>query len=110
MARAIAALPAASLVSESAHDPVEPILPDGIPVNVGIEVDPESARITFDLRDNVDCVDCGLNQTEACCLAHVFTAVFNCLEDDVAAQRRRLPPGPGADAGGLRGGPAVLPS
>ena len=83
MARAIAALPAASLVSESAHDPVEPILPDGIPVKVGIEVDPESARITFDLRDNVDCVDCGLNQTEACCLAHVFTAVFNCLEDDV---------------------------
>ena len=83
MARAIAALPAASLVSESAHDPVEPILPDGIPVRVGIEVDPETARITVDLRDNIDCVDCGLNQTEACCLAHVFTAVFNCLDDDV---------------------------
>ena len=83
MARAIAALPAASLVSESAHDPVEPILPDGIPVRVGIEVDPAAAEITVDLRDNVDCVDCGLNQTEACCLAHVFTAVFNCLDDDV---------------------------
>ena len=83
MARAIAALPAASLVSESAHDPVEPILPEGIPVRVGIEVDPESARIRVDLRDNIDCVDCGLNQTEACCLAHVFTAVFNCLDDDV---------------------------
>ena len=83
MARAIAALPAASLVSESAHDPIEPILPDGIPVRVGIEVDPETARITVDLRDNIDCVDCGLNQTEACCLAHVFTAVYNCLDDDV---------------------------
>ncbi len=83
MARAIAALPAASLVSESAHDPVEPILPDGIPVRVGIAVEPEAARITVDLRDNIDCVDCGLNQTEACCLAHVFTAVFNCLGDDV---------------------------
>ena len=83
MARAIAALPAASLVSESAHDPVEPILPDGIPVRVGIAVEPEAARITVDLRDNIDCVDCGLNQTEACCLAHVFTAVFNCLDDDV---------------------------
>ena len=83
MARAIAALPAASLVSESAHDPVEPILPDGIPVRVGIEVDPAAARIEVDLRDNVDCVDCGLNQTEACCLAHVFTAVFNCLDDEV---------------------------
>ena len=83
MARAIAALPAASLVSQSAHDPVEPILPDGIPVRVGIEVDPAAAEITVDLRDNVDCVDCGLNQTEACCLAHIFTAVFNCLDDDV---------------------------
>ena len=83
MARAIGSLPAASLVSESAHDPVEPILPEGIPVRVGIEVDPDSARITVDLRDNIDCVDCGLNQTEACCLAHVFTAIFNCLDDDV---------------------------
>ena len=83
MARAIATLPAASLVSESAHDPVEPILPDGIPVRVGIEVDPSAARITVDLRNNIDCVDCGLNQTEACCLAHVFTALFNCLDDDV---------------------------
>ena len=83
MARAIAALPVASLVSESAHDPVEPILPDGIPVKVGIEVDPAAARITVDLRDNIDCVECGLNQTEACCLAHVFTAIFNCLDDDV---------------------------
>ena len=83
MARSIGRLPAASLVSEGAHDPVEPILPDGIPVKVGIEVDPEAALITVDLRDNIDCVDCGLNQTEACCLAHVFTAVFNCLDDDV---------------------------
>ena len=83
MAQAIAGLPAASLVSESAHDPVEPILPDGIPVRVGIEVDPSAARITVDLRDNIDCVDCGLNQTEASCLAHVFTAIFNCLDDDV---------------------------
>ena len=83
MARAIAGLPGASLVSESAHDPVDPILPDGIPVRVGIEVDPSAAKITVDLRDNIDCVDCGLNQTEACCLAHVFTAIFNCLDDDV---------------------------
>ena len=83
MARAITDLPAASLVCESAHDPVEPILPGGIPVKVGMEVDPVAARITVDLRDNIDCVDCGLNQTEACCLAHVFTAVFNCLDDDL---------------------------
>ena len=46
-------------------------------------VDPSAAKITVDLRDNIDCVDCGLNQTEACCLAHVFTAIFNCLDDDV---------------------------
>jgi N-methylhydantoinase B len=83
MVRAIQRLPAASIVSESAHDPVEPILPDGIPVKVEIEVDPIAAKITVDLRDNIDCVDCGLNQTEACCLANVFTAIFNCLPDEV---------------------------
>ena len=83
MAGAIKALPAASLVSESAHDPVASILPDGIPLRVKLTIDPTAAMIEVDLRDNIDCVDCGLNQTEACCLANVLTAIFNCLDDDI---------------------------
>ncbi len=83
MAEAIRALPAARLEAEGAHDPIEPILPEGIPVKVAVTVDPAAAYIEVDLRDNVDCVDCGLNQTEACCHAHVLTAVFNCLADEV---------------------------
>jgi N-methylhydantoinase B len=83
MASAIRALPSASLVSESTHDPVEDILPDGIPVKAELTINSAAAMIEVDLRDNVDFVDCGLNQTEASYLANVFTAVLNCLADDV---------------------------
>jgi len=83
MASAIRALPSASLVSESTHDPVEDILPDGIRVQAKLTIDSAAAIIEVDLRDNVDCVDCGLNQTEASCLANVFTAILNCLADDI---------------------------
>ena len=83
MASAIAALPSACLVNESTHDPVEPILPDGIPVQAKLTIDSDAAMIEVDLRDNIDCVDCGLNQTEASCLANTFTAVLNCLDDDI---------------------------
>ena len=83
MASAIRALPSANLVGESVHDPVEGILPDGIPVKAKVMIDSAAAIIEVDLRDNIDCVDCGLNQTEASCLANVFTAVLNCLADDI---------------------------
>ena len=83
MIRAIRKLPKARLVNEGAHDPLEPVLPGGIPVKVTVEVEPEEAMIDIDLRDNVDCVDCGLNQSEVCSLNNVMTGVFNCLESDI---------------------------
>ncbi|MBR45008.1 MAG: hydantoinase, partial [Rhodospirillaceae bacterium] len=83
MANAIRALPSASRSHESAHDPVEPILPDGIPVHVSLAIDAEAATIEIDLRDNADCVDCGLNQTEASAIANALTAVLNCLDEDI---------------------------
>ena len=54
----------------------EPVLPNGIPIKVILEVDPDEAMIDVDLRDNVDCVDCGLNQSEACSLNNVVTGVL----------------------------------
>ncbi len=83
MIQAIKKLPKARLVNHGTHDPVEPFLPDGIPITVAIEVDPDEAMIAVDLRDNIDCVDCGLNQSEACSLNNVLTGVFNCLEPDI---------------------------
>ncbi len=83
MAQAIRALPKALLSADGAHDPVQPFLPDGVPLHVSLEVDPDQARIVVDLRDNIDCVDAGLNQSEACAINNVTTGIFNCLDPTI---------------------------
>ena len=79
----IKALPAAKIQRSGHLDAMGDFLPDGIDVNVSIEVDPEEGYVTIDLRDNVDCLDNGLNQTEATATAAAITGVVNCLEDDL---------------------------
>lgn len=83
MAQAIRELPAAELHAQGAHDPVPPFLPDGVPLQVTLRVLPEEARIVVDLRDNPDCVDAGLNQSEACALNNGIAGVFNCLDPGI---------------------------
>ena len=83
MVQAIRELPKAKIVNEGAHDPFEPILPDGIPIKVELSLDPNNAMIEIDLRDNIDCVDCGLNQSEACAINNVVAGVFHSLEGDL---------------------------
>ena len=83
MVQAIRELPKAKIVNEGAHDPFEPILPDGIPIKVELSLDPDSAMIEIDLRDNIDCVDCGLNQSEACAINNVVAGVFHSLDGDL---------------------------
>lgn len=83
MIQAIRNLPKARLVNQGAHDPIDPFLPDGVPIKVDLDVDPDQAMIVIDLRDNIDCVDCGLNESEACTLNNVVNGVFNCLETDI---------------------------
>ena len=51
-------------MNQGAHDPT-PAVPDGIPIKVTVMIDPQG-RIEVDLRDNPDCLDCGLNQSEVC--------------------------------------------
>ena len=48
-----------------------------------ITCDPIGKRIEVDLRENPDCLDCGLNLSEACSTSAVMTALFNCLEWDI---------------------------
>jgi len=83
MMQTIRELPKAKIVNEGAHDPFEPILPDGIPIKVELTLDPGNAMIEIDLRDNIDCVDCGLNQSEACAINNVVAGVFHSLEGDL---------------------------
>jgi N-methylhydantoinase B len=92
MIAAIRKLPAGSIVRHGKHDPI-PGMPDGIPITVGIEVDPEQARIEVDLRDNLDCQPCGLNLTEATARTAAMMGIFSGLGESVppnAGSFRRL--------------------
>ncbi len=83
MEQAIKQLPAADVSAEGAHDPFEPFLPDGIPLKVELRIDPEAGKVEIDLRDNIDCVDCGLNQSEACAINNAVAGLFNCLGPEI---------------------------
>jgi N-methylhydantoinase B len=83
MRQAIRELPAATIERESFHDPMPPMLPDGIPVRVKLVVDPTAGTIEIDLTSNIDCMDNGLNLSEACSISNSAAGVYNCLPSDI---------------------------
>ena len=80
---AIKKLPKGKLEANQSHDPIEPWVPDGIPVNVKIDIDPDEALVTVDLRDNIDCIDAGLNLTECTSTMAAAHGVLTCLGNDL---------------------------
>ncbi|MBJ7331471.1 MAG: hydantoinase B/oxoprolinase family protein [Solirubrobacteraceae bacterium] len=76
MIDAIRQLPKARRTAVSVHDPF-PRVPDGVPIKVTVDVDPDDARITVDLRDNPDCLPVGINLSEACSRTAALIGVFN---------------------------------
>jgi N-methylhydantoinase B len=64
------------------HDPI-PGLPDGVPVKVDLVVDPERETFEVDLRDNLDCLPCGLNLSESTARAAVLVGIFNSVDHTV---------------------------
>ncbi|MBS1861953.1 MAG: hydantoinase B/oxoprolinase family protein [Actinobacteria bacterium] len=94
MAAAIRRMPAGRVEAHNTHDPVPAKgAEDGVPVAVAVTVDPEAARIEVDLRDNPDCVPCGINLTEATSRTAAMIGVFNSLPSRVptnAGSFRRL--------------------
>ena len=83
MAQAIRALPKARVTASVAHDPIPPLLPNGVPINVTVAIDPTAGRIEIDLRDNIDNVPLGINQSEASARANAMIGIFNCLDPDL---------------------------
>ncbi len=83
MRQALKQLPAASVERSSAHDPLPPLLPDGIPVHAKLSVDPSAGEIEIDLTGNIDNMDNGLNLSEACSISNSVAGVFNCLPNDI---------------------------
>jgi N-methylhydantoinase B len=82
MAEAIGQLPGGELVGRATHDPY-PGVPDGVPLQVAVTIDPEARMIDLDLRDNPDNYAGGLNESRACATNNVITGVFNSIDPDV---------------------------
>lgn len=80
MAEALRRLPSGKNWAGGHHDPV-PNVPDGIDVGASVEVNGEAGRVIVDLRDNPDCLPCGLNLTEGTAKAAALVGVFNALSD-----------------------------
>jgi N-methylhydantoinase B len=74
------------------HDPT-PELPDGLELAVDIDIRPGDGRVVVDLRDNPDCLPCGLNLTEATSRSSALLGVFNSIDHTVpqnAGSGRRI--------------------
>jgi N-methylhydantoinase B len=80
MIAAIRKLPRARRTAVSTHDPF-PRLPRGLPIKVTVDVDPDRARITVDLRDNADCLPVGINLSEACARTAAMIGIFDSISN-----------------------------
>jgi N-methylhydantoinase B len=84
--RAIAAIrefPKGTWTYETRHDPVPTVADEGVPVRVSVTVDPDEGKITVDARDNIDCVDGGINLTEATSSGSCRIGVFYNLDSTI---------------------------
>jgi N-methylhydantoinase B len=82
MIEAIRKLPGGTLVGSTTHDPY-PGLPDGIPLEVKVQIDADEGRIEIDLRHNPDNYPGGLNESRACATNNVVIGVFNSIDPDI---------------------------
>lgn len=78
---AIARMPKASVTRIGRLDRLGDFMPAPIDVRITVHVNPEEGNITVDLRDNIDCVDAGMNQCEATAIGMAIAGVMNCLPD-----------------------------
>ena len=93
MIDAVRAMPAGEARRSSTHDAIPGTPAEGVPVNVVVRIDSAAARISVDLTDNIDCIPCGLNLSEACARTSAMVGVFNSIEHSVpknAGSFRRL--------------------
>jgi N-methylhydantoinase B len=81
MARqSISALPAALARAHSTHDKLPGVLEQEIRIDVAVTVNPAAGAIEVDLRDNQDCLPCGLNVSESCARTSAMIGVFNSID------------------------------
>jgi N-methylhydantoinase B len=93
MDQAIRAIPSGTAEHESIHDAFPGTPKEGIPIRSVVTVDGDAGRVGVDLRDNPDCLPCGLNLSEACARTAAMVGVFNSIDHTVpknAGAFRRL--------------------
>ena len=64
----------------STHDPFPGTPTSGVPIKAKVEIRPDDAIIEIDLRENPDCLPCGLNLSEACARTAAMVGVFDSLD------------------------------
>ena len=77
MTAEIAELSPGRITVTTRHDAFEAV-PEGIPLRVTVEIT-DDQRIVVDLRDNPDCIPCGLNLSEATSRTAAMLGVFNAV-------------------------------
>lgn len=75
-------LPSGRITNDGRLDPSEPA-PEGIPLQVEIQVDSSDGYIDVDLRDNPDCVPAGINGSEAATVSAVMQGIFSVIDPDI---------------------------
>jgi len=83
MIQAVSALPKGNSEMVSVHDPFPGTPPEGVPVKAKVGIDPKAARVSVDMTDNLDCLPCGLNLSEACAKTSVMLGIFNSIDSTV---------------------------
>jgi len=77
-------LPAGTRTGYDVHDAV-PLrgVENGVEMKVTVSVDPQAGEIEIDLRDNPDCLPCGLNLTESTSATSSLIGVFNSIGEPI---------------------------
>lgn len=93
MIEALGKVPAGIVTRTSRHDHIPGTPADGIEIKATVISRPDEGRIEVDLRDNPDCMPCGLNLSEACSRSAAFLGIFNSIDPTVpknAGSYRRI--------------------
>ena len=83
MRAAIRTMPKGRITRTSRHDPFPATPAEGVEVSVTVDIDPEAERIEVDVRDNIDCMENGLNLSEGCARSAPMVGIFNSIDHTV---------------------------
>jgi N-methylhydantoinase B/oxoprolinase/acetone carboxylase alpha subunit len=83
MEEVLRAMPDGIATRSSTHDPFPGTPPEGVSIKVTVAVDSTAGRISVDLTDNIDCLPCGLNLSEACSRTSAMVGIFNSIDHTV---------------------------